>query len=65
MIRKASRGPERLIRGDLRGIEPYEPIVPLEVLSRRCGVPVEKLIKLDGNENPYGCSPRVRRALAK
>jgi histidinol-phosphate aminotransferase len=65
MVRKATRSPERLIRGDLRGIEPYEPIVPLEVLSRRCGVPVEKLIKLDGNENPYGCSPRVRRALAE
>ena len=65
MTRKAPRGAERLIRADLRGIEPYEPIVPLEVLSRRCGVPVEKLIKLDGNENPYGCSPRVRRALAK
>jgi len=65
MTRKASRGAERLIRADLLGIEPYEPIVPLEVLSRRCGVPVEKLIKLDGNENPYGCSPRVRRALAK
>ncbi len=65
MIRKATRSPERLIRGDLRAIKPYEPIVPLEVLSRRCGVPVEKLIKLDGNENPYGCSPRVRRALAE
>ena len=65
MTAKAARGAERLIRADLMGIEPYEPIVPLEVLSRRCGVPVEKLIKLDGNENPYGCSPRVHRALAK
>ncbi len=59
-----ARGVERLIRGDLRGLEPYEPIVPFEVLSERSGVPVEKLIKLDGNENPYGCSPRVNRALA-
>jgi histidinol-phosphate aminotransferase len=58
------RGAESLIRGDLRDFEPYEPIAPLEVLSERSGVPVEKLIKLDGNENPYGCSPRVRRALA-
>ena len=65
MTRGAARGLEWLIRGDLVGIEPYEPIVPLEVLSERCGVPVDKLIKLDGNENPYGCSPRVRRALAK
>jgi len=65
MARSTTRGAGRLIRGDLSGIEPYEPIVPLEVLSERCGVPVEKLIKLDGNENPYGCSPRVRRALAE
>jgi histidinol-phosphate aminotransferase len=65
MTRDAARGVERLIRGSLSGIEPYEPIVPLEVLSERCGVTVDRLIKLDGNENPYGCSPRVRRALAK
>jgi histidinol-phosphate aminotransferase len=26
---------------------------------------VESIIKLDANENPYGCSPRVRRALAE
>ncbi len=64
MTRDTAGGVERLIRGDLAGIEPYEPIVPLDVLSKRCGVPVENLIKLDGNENPYGCSPRVRRALA-
>jgi len=55
---------ERLIRPELLGLKPYEPIEPLEVLSQRCGVPVDKIIKLDGNENPYGCSPRVQRALA-
>ena len=55
---------ERLIRHHFIDLEPYEPIVPLEVLSQRVGVPVEQLIKLDGNENPYGCSPRVSRALA-
>jgi hypothetical protein len=40
MTRATARGVEWLIRGDLAGIEPYEPIVPLEVLSERCGVPV-------------------------
>jgi len=59
-----ARDAEDLVRGDLRDFAPYEPIVPLDLLSERSGVPVEKLIKLDGNENPYGCSPRVRRALA-
>ncbi|MFC2058808.1 histidinol-phosphate transaminase [Chloroflexota bacterium] len=52
------------IRDDILSLEAYEPIVPLEALSRRAGVPLERVIKLDGNENPYGCSPRVRRALA-
>jgi histidinol-phosphate aminotransferase len=27
-------------------------------------LPSHKIIKLDGNENPYGCSPRVYQALA-
>ncbi|UCC59611.1 MAG: histidinol-phosphate transaminase [Dehalococcoidia bacterium] len=60
-----ARDAEGLIRGDLREITPYEPIAPLDVLSECSGVPVEELIKLDGNENPYGCSPRVHSALSK
>lgn len=55
---------ERLIRSDLLNLKAYQPIVPLEVLSERAGVPLKGVIKLDGNENPYGCSPRVRDALA-
>lgn len=54
-----------IIRSHLYGLKPYEPIDPPEVLGARVGVPPEKVIKLDGNENPYGCSPRVQRALGK
>lgn len=43
---------------------PYTPIEPFEVLSARLGLPVENIIKLDANENPYGPSPLVRQALA-
>ena len=64
MANEDNRDIGKLIRADLRDIAPYEPILPLDALSERSGVPVEKLIKLDGNENPYGCSPRVLRALA-
>ncbi len=64
MTHDPTRSAESLIRGDLKGFESYEPILPLDALSERSGVPVERLIKLDGNENPYGCSPRVPRALA-
>ncbi len=58
------RGVKRLIRKDLLGLEGYQPIVPLKALTEEVDVPIEDIIKLDGNENPYGCSPKVRRALA-
>ncbi len=40
------------------------PIRSIEVLSESCGIPAEQIIKLDGNENPYGCSPKTKRALS-
>ncbi|MEA4909749.1 MAG: histidinol-phosphate transaminase [Anaerolineaceae bacterium] len=43
---------------------PYTPIEPFEVLSARLGLPVDQIVKLDANENPYGPSPRARQALA-
>lgn len=42
----------------------YIPIEPTEVLNQRAELPSDKVIKLDGNENPYGCSPKVYQALA-
>jgi len=35
-----------------------------KTLKGKVEVPVESIIKLDANENPYGCSPRVNQALA-
>lgn len=43
---------------------PYTPIEPYEVLSARMGIPMERIVKLDANENPYGPSPKVCEALA-
>ncbi len=63
-MRSRDEGIEKLIRGDLWSIKAYQPIVPPDVLSERAGIPIKGLIKLDGNENPYGCSPRVKDALA-
>ena len=41
-------------------------IVPPRVaLAARAGVPPDRLIRLDANENPYGPSPRVAEALAR
>jgi histidinol-phosphate aminotransferase len=53
-----------LIRPELVTMKGYVPIEPTEVLSQRAELPSSKVIKLDGNENPYGCSPKVYEALA-
>ena len=55
----------KLMRKDVLKMRPYTPIVPPEVLAERAGIAMDEVIKLDGNENPYGCSPRVGKALAK
>jgi histidinol-phosphate aminotransferase len=55
---------ESLIAAHVRGMQPYAPIVPLDVLSKRLGLPPERIVKLDANENPYGTSPRALEALA-
>lgn len=44
---------------------PYEPVLPFDVLTRVLGRPVDKIIKLDANENPYGALPQVSAALAE
>ena len=56
--------PENLLRAQVRALEPYVPILPFEVLSRRLGIPPERIVKLDANENPYGPVPAVLEALA-
>jgi histidinol-phosphate aminotransferase len=56
--------PEGLIRSHIREMPPYEPILPFEVLSEQLGIPVEDIVKLDANENPYGPLPAVKEALA-
>ncbi len=58
------KGFDHLLRADIRGMEPYTPIVPFEVLSARLSRAPEDLVKLDANENPYGPSPRAQAALA-
>jgi histidinol-phosphate aminotransferase len=55
---------ESLIAAHVRGMQPYVPIVPLDVLSKRLGLPPERIVKLDANENPYGTSPRALAAVA-
>jgi histidinol-phosphate aminotransferase len=55
---------DKLIRPELLTMESYAPIEPADVLSRRADLSSGRIVKLDGNENPYGCSPKVYQALA-
>ena len=60
----SSSGIERLIRSDLVSFVGYSASKSTETLVETVEVPAEKVIKLDANENPYGCSPKVKQALA-
>jgi histidinol-phosphate aminotransferase len=53
-----------IIRPDLLDLPGYVPITPTDVLAERYGIAARDVIKLDGNENPYGPSPRALDAIA-
>ncbi|MBI3930931.1 MAG: histidinol-phosphate transaminase [Chloroflexi bacterium] len=55
---------ERLIRPELVAFGGYAARKSPESLKGKVEIPPESIIKLDANENPYGCSPRVGPALA-
>ena len=53
-----------LLRHDIYEMEGYTPSLSLDLLSGLLGLPPERIVKLDANENPYGPSPKVQEALA-
>jgi len=53
---------EQLIRPGLTTMRGYDPVEPIDVLERELG---RRIVKLDGNENPYLSSPRARDVLAR
>jgi len=52
-----------LVRRHLASMPGYKPMDPIDVVARELGLPEERIAKLDGNENPYGPSPKVAEAL--
>ena len=55
---------EKLIRPHLTDIQTYDPVDPPELLAKRAGIAPDKVVKLNGNENPYGGSPKAVAAVA-
>jgi histidinol-phosphate aminotransferase len=59
-----TEGIEKLIRPELLGFGGYVASKSPETVAAEAKVSVDGVIKLDANENPYGCSPRVKQALS-
>ena len=49
----------------LENIKTYEAGKPIELVVREFGIEPKDIIKLASNENPYGCSPKVKEAVSE
>ena len=59
------QGPlDRWMQPHLVATPPYVPVEPPDEVAQRIGLPPDRIVKLDANENPYGPSPKVAEALA-
>ena len=47
----------------LESITTYEAGKPIELVVREYGINKEDIVKLASNENPFGCSPKVKNAV--
>lgn len=56
--------PLSLVRPDLRTLENYVGVKPLEVIAEEIGVDVDEIVKLDANENLFGALPEIVQQIA-
>jgi len=61
----SKEGIVKLVRPDLVNINGYVATRSPEDVAAAANLPLSEVIKLDANENPYGCSPKVLEALSK
>lgn len=57
--------PAALVRPDIAALDEYAPVEPIEAQAAKLGLKADQIAKLDGNENPYGPSPKVAEAVAR
>ncbi len=55
--------PQKALRPALRQIPEYAALEDLDAVAREYGVDPATVVKIDGNENPYGPSPKALEAL--
>lgn len=55
--------PQEALRPALRSIPAYAALEDLDAVARAYGVDPATVVKIDGNENPYGPSPKALEAL--
>ena len=60
----SEEGIDRLIRPELASFGGYVASKSPEAIAAKAKISVDDIIKLDANENPYGCSPKVQQALS-
>jgi len=48
----------------LDALKMYEAGKPIELVVREFGIDPKEIVKLASNENPYGCSPKVKAAVS-
>jgi histidinol-phosphate aminotransferase len=51
--------PQQKLRSDLKDFSSYSAHTSPDFMKKKFGLNIEEIIKLDANENPYGCSGQV------
>jgi histidinol-phosphate aminotransferase len=60
-----SEGIEKYIQPHLKGFTGYSASTSPDTLKGKVDVSLDKIVKMNANENPYGCSPKVIKAFSK
>jgi histidinol-phosphate aminotransferase len=63
MVGKLRKGRIMNFNSALENIKSYEAGKPIELVVREYGIDKDHIVKLASNENPFGCSPKVKDAV--